>query len=151
MLKFCVKTIDRFRDIEKTLIFGELEFIPKIFKIYNDYFSNFKWAKIPLSENDYRTSSYHLYMLRVDGISEVQRDEIIAQISTAGVGVNVHYMPLPLFTLFKNLGYKIQEHPKAMHLYSNEISLPVYNGLDKKQLDTICEVVLNAVEDIQNY
>ena len=29
VLKFCIRTIDRFRDIEKTLIFGELEFIPK--------------------------------------------------------------------------------------------------------------------------
>ena len=42
MLKFCVKTIDRFRDIEKTLIFGESEFIPKIIKIHKKLILHFR-------------------------------------------------------------------------------------------------------------
>ena len=91
-----------------------------------------------------------MYMLRVAGSSEDQRGEIIAQIIAAGVGVNVHYMPLPILTLFKNLGYKIQDHPKAMHLYSNEITLPVYNGLDENQLARVCETVVKSVEFIFN-
>ena len=32
--KFRIRTNDRFRDIKETSIFGKLEFIPKIFKIY---------------------------------------------------------------------------------------------------------------------
>lgn len=122
----------------------------KIFKTYDDFFSNYEWAIIPLAKNNYSKSSYHLYMLRVAGSSEDQRDEIIAQIIAAGVGVNVHYMPLPILTLFKNLGYKIQDHPKAMHLYSNEITLPVYNGLDENQLARVCETVVKSVEFIFN-
>ena len=34
MLKFHIRMIDRFRDMEQTLIFGYLEFIPKIIKIH---------------------------------------------------------------------------------------------------------------------
>ena len=32
--KFRIRAIDRFRDIENTLIFGKLEFIPKIISIH---------------------------------------------------------------------------------------------------------------------
>jgi dTDP-4-amino-4,6-dideoxygalactose transaminase len=60
-----------------------------------------------------KKSSYHLYALRIKGISETQRDKMIEQITAAGVSVNVHFQPLPLLTVFKERGYKMEEYPVA--------------------------------------
>jgi dTDP-4-amino-4,6-dideoxygalactose transaminase len=116
----------------------------EIFDFYNRHFSIQSWARLPLSETEERTSSFHLYLLRINGITEDQRDAMIQHISSCGVGVNVHYIPMPMMTLFRNLGYKMEDYPNTFKLYANEISLPLYNGLTKNQLKRIVDVVTEA-------
>jgi len=73
---------------------------------------------------------------------------MIQLISSKGVGVNVHYIPMPMLTLFKNLGYMIADYPNTYKLYSNEISLPIYNGLTKEQLERITTCVIDAFKEV---
>lgn len=119
-----------------------------IFNYYNNYFSNFEWANLPPSINSMRESSYHLYMLRINDINEDQRDLMIEYISSKGVAVNVHYIPMPMLTLFKNKGYKIEDFPNTYSLYANEISLPIYNNLSKIQLDKITNTICEAYNSL---
>ena len=120
-----------------------------IFKYYNNYFSKFEWALLPPSKNQFRESSYHLYMLRINDINEQQRDQIIEYISSKGVAVNVHYIPMSMLTLFKNKGYKIEDYPNTYNLYANEISLPIYNNLSKIQLEKITNTVCEAYNSLK--
>lgn len=53
-------------------------------------------------------------------ISEEQRDQIMELIALAGVSVNVHFIPMPMLTLFKNLGYSIRNYPVAYDNYSRK-------------------------------
>jgi dTDP-4-amino-4,6-dideoxygalactose transaminase len=115
-----------------------------IFQFYDREFSKYDWAILPPGETNERTSSFHLYMLRIKDITEEQRDAMIEQISFKGVGVNVHYIPMAMLTLFKNLGYKIEDYPNTYKLYANEISLPIYNGLNKEQLKRITTSIIDA-------
>jgi dTDP-4-amino-4,6-dideoxygalactose transaminase len=116
----------------------------EIFQFYDQEFSKYEWAILPPGETTERISSFHLYLLRIKGITEEQRDEMILQISLKGIGVNVHYIPMPMLTLFKNLGYKMEDYPNTYRLYANEISLPIYNGLTKDQLNRVVEAVVEA-------
>jgi dTDP-4-amino-4,6-dideoxygalactose transaminase len=59
------------------------------------------------------SSSGHLYLARVPGIGEAERNEIIRKMAEAGVATNVHYKPLPMFTAYKNLGFDIKNYPNA--------------------------------------
>ncbi|MCX6229765.1 MAG: DegT/DnrJ/EryC1/StrS family aminotransferase [Bacteroidia bacterium] len=122
----------------------------EIFNFYNQEFSKHTWAILPKSESEERISSFHLYMLRIKNITEEQRDAIIQHISSKGVGVNVHYIPMPMLTLFKNLGYQMDDYPITYKLYANEISLPVYNGLTNEQLQKIVETVIEAYFSVVN-
>lgn len=125
--------------------------IPKresIYEFYKSYFSNKSWAILPPDKNDDKQSSFHLYALRIHGISENQRDEIITLISNNGVAVNVHFQPLPLLTLFKSNGYNIDDYPIAYNNYKSEISLPIYPQLNLNQLNYIVKTVSDAVEFI---
>lgn len=116
----------------------------RIFNFYTETFKQFDWAIIPPYETSDISSSCHLYLLRIKDISEEQRDRMIQLISDDGVGVNVHYVPMPLLTLFKNLGYNIERYPVTYKLYCNEITLPVYNGLSMDQLAYVTNSVINA-------
>lgn len=115
-----------------------------IFEFYNNYFSQYDWAITSLYKNEDSMSSCHLYLLRFKNISEEQRDEMIKYITEEGVGVNVHYIPMAMLTLFKNLGYKIEDYPKTYELYHNLITLPVYNGLTEDKLLRVVNSVKNA-------
>ena len=120
----------------------------EIFHFYDQEFSKFSWAILPPKQSNERISSFHLYLLRIKDITEEQRDRMIQQISLKGVGVSVHFIPMPMLTLFKNLGYKMKDYPNTYRLYANEISLPLYNGLTRDQLREVIEAVAEAYHSL---
>lgn len=128
------------------------EFLPdrkRIFDFYTEKMGKYDWAIIPPYEKDGKVSSYHLYLLRFKGITEEQRDKMIVKISEAGVGVNVHYVPMAMLTLFKALRFKMEDYPITYDLYKNQITLPVYNGLTAEQLQRVTDAVVEAYEFIK--
>ena len=119
-----------------------------IFDYYSDRLKSFKWANIPTYETKDKTSSYHLYLLRIVDYSEEQRNSIIQKISEKEVAVNVHYLPIPMLSFYKNLGYNINDFPNAYNNYKNEISLPVWYNLTEEQMEIVISTVINAVEEV---
>jgi dTDP-4-amino-4,6-dideoxygalactose transaminase len=120
----------------------------EIFSLYDEAFEKIKWAISPPSIFKKKETSYHVYLLRIKGITETQRDLIIDEIFRNGVSVNVHFQPLPLLTVFKNLGYKVEDYPVSYKNYSIEISLPVYPQLTNENISYIIECVIKAYTKI---
>ncbi len=116
-----------------------------IFNRYSRAFAQYNWAELPPYENGERSSSRHVYLLRIRNCSEEQRDCIIQQIFDKEVAVNVHFIPLPLMTFYKNSGYDINQYPEAYNLYKNEISLPVYYDLSEEMQQLVIDAVISAV------
>ena len=115
---------------------------------YQEFFSESECFQLPHLKDEIRESSYHLYALRINSISERQRDLIIEEITERGVSVNVHFIPMPMLTAFKNLGYKTEDYPVAYDNYSREISLPIYPQLTNEQIDHICDAVLASYKKV---
>jgi len=93
-------------------------------------------------------SSGHLYLTRIPGISETERNEIILKMAEAGIATNVHYKPLPMFTAYKNLGFDIKDYPNAYAQYSNEITLPLHTLLSDDDVKYICRNLMSAIEEV---
>ena len=117
-------------------------------RAYHAFFSKYEQFELPPLENENRKSCFHLYALRLNNCTEEQRDLIIDEITQKGVSVNVHFIPMPMLTVFRNLGYKIEDYPVAYHNYSREISLPIYPQLTNEQVEYICEVVLTSYKKV---
>ena len=115
---------------------------------YNYSFKDKPWAKIPKFLLSNKESSYHLYMLRINNCSEDQRDLIIQKIADKSVAVNVHFIPLPMLTAYKKLGYKIEDYPVTYNNYSCEISLPVFYNLTESQVEEVITIVIESVEAV---
>ncbi len=121
-----------------------------IFEAYTAAFTKETWAEIPVYHTATHNTSYHLYPLRIKGVTEEERDLIIDKIFEKEVSVNVHFQPLPMLSFYKNLGYKIDDYPVAFDNYSREISLPVYFDLSDEAVNTVISAVKTAVEDVMN-
>ena len=79
--------------------------------------------------NPVKSSSCHLYIVRLNGYDEKKRNMFIDRMARYGVACNVHYKPLPMFTAYKNFGFDIKDFPNAYDFYHNEITLPLHTCL----------------------
>ncbi len=120
----------------------------EIFRQYDAAFANETWALAPLHTTSEKVSSYHLYLLRIDGITEPQRDQIMQLIFDQDVSVNVHFLPLPTLTAYKKRGYKMSDYPETWNKYHNEITLPVYFDLSDENVQIVIAAVKSAVESV---
>ena len=88
---------------------------------------------------DKYTSSGHLYITRIPGISEAERNDIIIKMAEQGIACNVHYKPLPMMTAYKELGFDIKDFPNAYAHFANEITLPLHTRLSDEDVEYIIE------------
>ncbi len=83
------------------------------------------------------SSSGHLYLARVPGISDGIRREIIERLAERGISTNVHYKPLPMMSAYKALGWKIEDFPQAYAYYENLITLPLHTKLSHEDVEYV--------------
>ncbi len=115
----------------------------RVFDFYEQYFEQEEWAQRPPYNSGVSIPSYHLYPLRIKDITEEQRDQVIELISAEDVAVNVHFVPLPMLTVFRNRNFAITDYPVSYDNFSREISLPVYPQLN----NIMCEHIVNTIRD----
>lgn len=123
---------------------GLLKERKRVFTRYNDALKQYDWALTPPAVTPGKESSYHVYALRIKDVTEQQRDEIIQEIAKSEVAVNVHFVPMPMLTLFREMGYDIKDYPQAYRNYAHEISLPIYPQLTDEQADFVIRTVVEA-------
>ncbi len=126
-----------------------LETRKEIFKVYTDILSKEDFSIIPFTKDENGTeTSYHLYLYRVKGFDEAKRNKAIEMLAEKVIATNVHYKPLPMLTLYKNLGYDIKDYPNAYAQYENEITLPVYSKLSLEDAKYVAEEVVKVVKEL---
>lgn len=122
----------------------------KCCELYTELLSQYDWAIAPVQKTHHSESSYHLYPLRIKDVTEAQRDEVIAKISERGISVNVHFIPVPMMSFYKNCGYDIRHYPNTFQLYASEISLPVYYDLTEEQITYIVKTIAEVVAVVKS-
>ena len=94
---------------------------------------------------DKMDSSNHLYLIRVPGVSEEQRNELIIRLAEAGVTTNVHYKPLPMMTAYKEAD--IKNYPNSYDYYHNLISLPLHTKLTDEDVEYVITVLKEVCKE----
>ncbi len=92
-------------------------------------------------------SSRHLYLVRIPGICERQRDEIIKNLAEQGVATNVHYKPLPMMTSYKILGWDIKAFSNSYDYFKNLVTLPLHTLLSDEDVDYVCETLRAVIKE----
>jgi len=120
----------------------------EITSLYSLLLSGDPRLELPVFLNADKESCYHLYPLRIKGISEQQRDAMMQSIFSEGVSVNVHFQPVPAMSFYKKLGYDISQYPTTLDNYSREISLPLYYDLSNDSVRLVVKALLNALNKV---
>lgn len=121
-----LKKIDRFIARRKELA-----------RRYNEAFLGLEKIRIPYQNIDCH-NSWHLYVICIE-----RRKELFDVLRAAGIGVNVHYIPVYRHPYYQEHGYQNVYCPNAEHLYQRAISLPMYPGLTDEQQNYVIETINN--------
>ena len=140
-------------DIMAAIGLKQLERYPEMLRRRRELIAKYDAALTPLGVEvlphytDKATSSGHLYITRIPGITLEERNEIIIKMAEAGVACNVHYKPLPMMTAYKKLGFDIADYPRAYSRFVNEITLPLHTRLTDDEADYVAETFVSILKN----
>lgn len=100
--------------------------------IYNEQLADLP-ITLPLQHPD-SYSGLHLYVIRLqlDKIDKTQR-QVFEELRAAGLGVNIHYIPIHIQPYYQQLGFKSGDFPNAESYYANAVSIPMFHGMKKEE------------------
>jgi UDP-4-amino-4,6-dideoxy-N-acetyl-beta-L-altrosamine transaminase len=91
-------------------------------------------------------SAFHLYPVQVDPErTSVNRSVLFNWLREAGIGVNVHYIPVHTQPYYRNLGFNPGDYPVAEHYYSHALSLPLYPTMTEAEQMSVIAALQKAL------
>ncbi len=109
---------------------------------YDEAFKDIKGITTPYQAEGCN-SSWHLYTIQTEN-----RKEVFDSLREAGIGVNVHYIPVYMHPYYRGNGYSNIKCENAEEVYRHIISLPLYPGLAEQQQDYVIGKVMEAVNGV---
>ena len=116
-----------------------MEFVERRRHLVQRYDSAFRELPVvPPWQHPESRSAHHLYVLRLktDELT-ITRQRVFDELRAAGIGVNVHYIPVHTQPYYRKLGFKPGDFPEAEKYYEEAITLPLYYGLSEKDQDYV--------------
>lgn len=120
----------------------------ELHEVYSTILGTKEWAILPFEKDDEIETNYHLYTLRLKGFTEERRNRVIQRMGEKEIATNVHFKPLPMFTLYRNLGYRLEDYPNAHAQYANEITLPLYSKLSVDDAEYVAKELIECIERV---
>ena len=87
-------------------------------------------------------SAWHLYAVALGPAARLDRRTLFHALRAAGIGVNVHYIPVHLQPYYRHLGFGPGQFPAAEDYYAHAISLPLYACLSEADQSRVITVLL---------
>jgi dTDP-4-amino-4,6-dideoxygalactose transaminase len=70
---------------------------------------------------------------------------VFERLRQAGIGVNLHYIPVHLQPYYRRLGFEPGQFPEAEQYYREAISLPMYAGLTDEAQSVVADELRKAI------
>jgi UDP-4-amino-4,6-dideoxy-N-acetyl-beta-L-altrosamine transaminase len=87
-------------------------------------------------------SAWHLYVIRIDAQRAGKtRRQVYDAMRAAGIGVQVHYIPVHLQPYYRALGFKPGHCPEAERYSEEALSLPLYPAMSDAEQDQVVEAL----------
>jgi perosamine synthetase len=138
----------RITDIQCALGVSQMDRLPEflekrkqIAKRYNEAFAANEQIQLPYQKEGC-DNAWHLYVIR---IKNGKRKEVFEKLRAAGIGVNVHYIPVYQHPYYRTHGYAEVTCPNAEEYYKECISLPMYPDLKEEEQEYVIKKVLEYV------
>ncbi len=93
-------------------------------------------------------SGLHLYVIRLqlDKINKTHR-QVFEELREAGIGVNLHYIPVHTQPYYQKMGFKQGDFPEAEKYYQEAISLPLFPELSQQEQDFVVDALDKTLQN----
>jgi UDP-4-amino-4,6-dideoxy-N-acetyl-beta-L-altrosamine transaminase len=92
-------------------------------------------------------SAYHLFVIKLTQENHVRdRKHIFRSMREAGIGVNVHYIPVHTHPHYKKMGFNYGDFPEAERYYEAALSIPMYPDLTDKNQDYVLGTLRRSLD-----
>ncbi|ADD67226.1 UDP-4-keto-6-deoxy-N-acetylglucosamine4-aminotra nsferase [Denitrovibrio acetiphilus DSM 12809] len=117
----------------------------EIAKMYEDIFSQ-RGIFTPLYNFD-KNSSYHLYVVQVpfDNLP-VTKAEFFNEMRDCGVGLQLHYIPVPMLPYYADKGYNMRNLHEAELYYARSFSIPMYPAMEDKDVRFVADCLYKSIK-----
>lgn len=97
------------------------------------------------------THAWHLYTLQVNTSAlTISRDRVIEELKLRGIGTSVHFIPLHLHPLYRQLGYRPGQFPEAEERFERTISLPIFPSMTTDDVDRVIEALHEIAREFRH-
>ncbi|MCZ6807556.1 MAG: UDP-4-amino-4,6-dideoxy-N-acetyl-beta-L-altrosamine transaminase [Deltaproteobacteria bacterium] len=142
----------RLTDIQSALGLSQLQKLPRwldrrnqIAGMYRERLADIRGIA-PLEMRPDRSHAYHLYVVRVAAKAGKTRDTVFAALRSAGVGANVHYIPVHIHPYYeREFSTAKGSIPVAEQAYEEILSLPMHHGLEDSDVDRVVHELVRAL------
>ena len=93
-----------------------------------------------------RRSAWHLFVVELTGSAQDTRDRVFAGLRAAGIGVNVHYIPIHTQPYYTRLGFRQGDFPVAESYYRKAVSLPLFPSMTEEQQDNVVQALRGLLQ-----
>lgn len=91
-------------------------------------------------------SGLHLYVIRLQlGKIAKTHAQVFASLREQGIGVNLHYIPVPTQPYYRQMGINPEAFPQAQQYYREAISLPMFQTMTEQQQDQVVAALNQAL------
>ena len=133
----------RLTDIQSALGLSQMKKLPdflnrrrQIARQYDEAFSTMDSIS-PLHRKKGCAHAYHLYVVKIN-TDRGSRSSVFSELRAAGIGVNVHHIPVHLHPFYKkNFGYTLGLCPVAEQAYEKILSLPIWPGMTSSDIENV--------------
>jgi dTDP-4-amino-4,6-dideoxygalactose transaminase len=99
------------------------------------------FASLPLItpwQDPKTNSSWHLYVVQLV-LDRIKKSHlrVFEELREAGLGVNLHYIPVHLQPFYRNLGFGPGDFPEAEKYYRGAITLPIFPRMTQDELNFV--------------
>jgi len=101
-----------------------------------------------VEDSDNSVSGVHLIVLRLRFADSSLLCELYRKLRQVGIGVQLHYMPIPLQPFYRRLGYRDGDYPEAEKYSKSSLSLPVYEKMSNQEIEYVCDNVKRVLREV---
>jgi UDP-4-amino-4,6-dideoxy-N-acetyl-beta-L-altrosamine transaminase len=91
-----------------------------------------------------RESAWHLYPVELRDTQHA-RAGVYARLRDAGIGVNVHYIPIHTQPFYAERGFRRGDFPASERYYARALSLPLFPGLREDEQEKVSRALHEAL------
>lgn len=111
---------------------------------YDELLADVDGLQLPAQPAPGEVHGRHLYVVRFTEGAQRRRSMFDA-LREAGIGTQLHYIPIPAHGLYRSLGYTMDDLPNTQAYYEQALSIPMYPGLSDADVERVASEIRRLI------